>query len=265
MKQRFTLFQKIMTVIFIALEAAVLACDVYRLVFVDGDGKYYYIVNLVLSVLLLGVFLMLIFDPKLCISDDETDDPQRLFPIVSASRTYMCFIAVDVSAIFAFVMFAAKYFENPALIVVIGGVAVFVIGAVKYVIDSGRIGIVSEDESEQEKAEDTEKTEETAEAAENTEDKEEAADNAEEAEEAVEDTEIADSTEEVTDEAADTAETEETAEAAEETEEAAEPAESIEETAEAAESTEPAEITEDTEENTDEPLEEKAGKVSQTE
>lgn len=253
MKQRFTLFQKIMTVIFIALEAAVLACDVYRLVFVDGDGKYYYIVNLVLSVLLLGVFLMLIFDPKLCISDDETDDPQRLFPIVSASRTYMCFIAVDVSAIFAFVMFAAKYFENPALIVVIGGVTVFVIGAVKYVIDSGRIGIVSEDESEEEKEEDTEKTEETAEAAENTEDKE-AADNTEEAEEAVEaveDTEPADSAEE----AADTAETEE----AEET------AESTEEPEETVENTEPAEDTEDTEENTDETLEEKAEAVSQTE
>lgn len=171
MKQRFTLFQKIMTVIFIALEAAVLACDVYRLIFVDGDGKYYYIVNLVLSVLLLGVFLMLIFDPKLCISDDETDDPQRLFPIISASRTYMCFIAVDVSAIFAFVMFAAKYFENPALIIVIGGVAVFVIGAVKYVVDSGRIGIISEENNsaKEENAEETEKTEKAEEAAENTE------------------------------------------------------------------------------------------------
>lgn len=171
MKQRFTLFQKIMTVIFIALEAAVLACDVYRLIFVDGDGKYYYIVNLVLSVLLLGVFLMLIFDPKLCISDDETDDPQRLFPIISASRTYMCFIAVDVSAIFAFVMFAAKYFENPALIIVIGGVAVFVIGAVKYVVDSGRIGIISEENNsaKEESAEETEKTEKAEEAAENTE------------------------------------------------------------------------------------------------
>ncbi len=180
MKQRFTLFQKIMTVIFIALEAAVLACDVYRLVFVDGDGKYYYIVNLVLSLLLLGVFLMLIFDPKLCISDDETDDPRRLFPIISASRTYMCFIAVDLAAIFAFVMFAAKYFENPALIIVIGGVAVFVAGAVKYVIDSGRIGIISEEDDEDpddKDAEDTENTEENevTEDTENTEDTEETA------------------------------------------------------------------------------------------
>ncbi len=242
MKQRFTLFQKVMTVIFIALEAAVLACDVYRLVFVDGEGKYYYIVNLVLSIILLGVFLMLIFDPKLCISDDETDDPERLFPIISASRTYMCFIAVDVSAIFAFVMFAAKYFENPALIIVIGGVAVFVIGAVKYVIDSGRIGIISEDESEEEKAE------ETAEPADGTEETE--AD-----EEAEETAEVTESTEE----------TAETAETAEDTEPAADTTET--ERSENTEETEISEDTEDTEdikENTDEPLEE-AEKVSQTE
>ncbi len=205
MKQRFTLFQKVMTVIFIALEAAVLACDVYRLVFVDGDGKYYYIVNLVLSVLLLGVFLMLIFDPKLCISDDETDDPKRLYPIISASRTYMCFIAVDIAAIFAFVMFAAKYFENPALIIVIGGVAVFVIGAVKYVIDSGRIGIISEDESEEdtEKAEETEaseKIEETSENAEtdNSTEEVETAESTKEAEN-TEETEISEDTKENTD------------------------------------------------------------------
>ena len=245
MKQRFTLFQKVMTVIFIALEAAVLACDVYRLVFVDGDGKYYYIVNLVLSVLLLGVFLMLIFDPKLCISDDETDDPKRLYPIISASRTYMCFIAVDIAAIFAFVMFAAKYFENPALIIVIGGVAVFVIGAVKYVIDSGRIGIISEDESEEEKAE------ETAEPADSTEE-------AEVAEEAEETAEVTESTEE----------TAETAETAEDTEPAAdttetERSENTEET-EILEDTEDTEVTEDIKENTDEPLEE-SEKVSQTE
>lgn len=245
MKQRFTLFQKVMTVIFIALEAAVLACDVYRLVFVDGEGKYYYIVNLVLSIILLGVFLMLIFDPKLCISDDETDDPERLFPIISASRTYMCFIAVDVSAIFAFVMFAAKYFENPALIIVIGGVAVFVIGAVKYVIDSGRIGIISEDESEEEKAE------ETAEPADSTEE-------AEVAEEAEETAEVTESTEE----------TAETAETAEDTEPAAdttetERSENTEET-EILEDTEDTEVTEDIKENTDEPLEE-SEKVSQTE
>lgn len=242
MKQRFTLFQKVMTVIFIALEAAVLACDVYRLVFVDGEGKYYYIVNLVLSIILLGVFLMLIFDPKLCISDDETDDPERLFPIISASRTYMCFIAVDVSAIFAFVMFAAKYFENPALIIVIGGVAVFVIGAVKYVIDSGRIGIISEDESEEEKAE------ETAEPADSTEE-------AEVAEEAEETAEVTESTEE----------TAETAETAEDTEPAADTTETEEaENTEETEISEVTEVTEDIKENTDEPLEE-AEKVSQTE
>ncbi len=260
MKQRFTLFQKIMTVIFIALEAAVLACDVYKLIFAGGEGKYYYIVNLVLSIILLGVFLMLIFDPKLCISDDETDDPERLFPIISASRTYMCFIAVDVSAIFAFVMFAAKYFENPALIIVIGGVAVFVIGAVKYVIDSGRIGIISEDESAEEKTEDTEnsvETAKTAETAESIEETEEAAEIAETEEiaEAAENTEPADSIEEA----------EVSQEAVEDTEPADDNAKDTTETEET-ENTENTENTEDKKENTDEPLEEKAEaeKVSQT-
>ena len=225
MKHNFTVFQKIMTVLFIALEIAVAVCDIYKLVSAgqDSGGKYYYAVNLALCVLLLAVFLVLIFDPKICVSEDDTDKPEQLYPLISASRTYMCFIAVDIAAIFAFVMFFSKYFKHPALIIVIGGVLIFIAGAVKYIIDSRKIGFADPDEEGKENAapeaaeavtdkaeEATEETVETEEAAE--EPTEEAEETEETAEEATEETE---QTEEVTEETAE--ETEQTEETSEET------------------------------------------------
>ena len=237
MKHNFTVFQKIMTVLFIALEIAVAVCDIYKLVSAgqDSGGKYYYAVNLALCVLLLAVFLVLIFDPKICVSEDDTDKPEQLYPLISASRTYMCFIAVDIAAIFAFVMFFSKYFKHPALIIVIGGVLIFIAGAVKYIIDSRKIGFADPDEEGKENAapeaaeavtdkaeEATEETVETEEAAE--EPTEEAEETEETAEEATEETE---QTEEVTEETA-----EETVETAEAAEEAAEETAEIEEASE---------------------------------
>ncbi len=227
MKHNFTVFQKIMTVLFIALEIAVAVCDIYKLVSAgqDSGGKYYYAVNLALCVLLLAVFLVLIFDPKICVSEDDTDKPEQLYPLISASRTYMCFIAVDIAAIFAFVMFFSKYFKHPALIIVIGGVLIFIAGAVKYIIDSRKIGFADPDEEEKENAApkaaeaEADKAEETAEETEQT---------AEATEETAEETE---EIEEVSEETAE--ETVETEEAAEEvTEEAEETEEASEETAE---------------------------------
>ena len=193
MKHNFTVFQKIMTVLFIALEIAVAVCDIYKLVSAgqDSGGKYYYAVNLALCVLLLAVFLVLIFDPKICVSEDDTDKPEQLYPLISASRTYMCFIAVDIAAIFAFVMFFSKYFKHPALIIVIGGVLIFIAGAVKYIIDSRKIGFADPDEEEKENAAaEAEAAEETAEETEQTEETSE------------EVTEEAEQTEEVSEEAA---------------------------------------------------------------
>ena len=233
MKHNFTVFQKIMTVLFIALEIAVAVCDIYKLVSAgqDSGGKYYYAVNLALCVLLLAVFLVLIFDPKICVSEDDTDKPEQLYPLISASRTYMCFIAVDIAAIFAFVMFFSKYFKHPALIIVIGGVLIFIAGAVKYIIDSRKIGFADPDEEGKENAApeaaeaEAAKAEETEEIAEAT---EEAAEEAEEAEETAEEaTEETEQTEEVTEETA-----EETVETAEAAEEAAEETAEIEEASE---------------------------------
>lgn len=235
MKHNFTVFQKIMTVLFIALEIAVAVCDIYKLVSAgqDSGGKYYYAVNLALCVLLLAVFLVLIFDPKICVSEDDTDKPEQLYPLISASRTYMCFIAVDIAAIFAFVMFFSKYFKHPALIIVIGGVLIFIAGAVKYIIDSRKIGFADPDEEGKENA--------APEAAEAVTDKaEEAAEEAEETEETAEKTvETAEATEEPTEETEEIEEvSEETAEETVETEEAAEEVtEEAEETEEASEET----------------------------
>lgn len=160
MKPQFSLFQKIMTTIFIVLQAAVMISDGIRLATDDGSGSgtYYYAVNLVLCAGLLAVFLMLIFNPKLCVSTEETDTPEQLHALISASRTYMCFIAVDISLIFAFVMFLSQYVSHPALIIIIGGVALFIAGAVKYIYDSQKLVGIETDEvtEEQQPQEQTE-------------------------------------------------------------------------------------------------------------
>ncbi len=147
MRPRFTLLQKILTTLFVVLELSVIACDIVRLFVLEVEkNRYYYSVNLGLCVVLLPVFLLRIFCPKVCVSSEETEKPEQLVPLVSASRTYMCFIAVDISAIFAFVMFAAKYFENPGLWLILVGVVIFIVGSVKYVLDSGRLGIIEFDD-----------------------------------------------------------------------------------------------------------------------
>lgn len=147
MRPRFTLLQKVLTTLFVVLELSVIACDIVRLFVLEVEkNRYYYSVNLGLCAVLLPVFLLRIFCPKVCVSSEETDKPEQLVPLVSASRTYMCFIAVDISAIFAFVMFAAKYFENPGLWLILLGVVIFIIGSVKYVLDSGRLGIIEFDD-----------------------------------------------------------------------------------------------------------------------
>lgn len=255
MKHNFTVFQKIMTVLFIALEIAVAVCDIYKLVSAgqDSGGKYYYAVNLALCVLLLAVFLVLIFDPKICVSEDDTDKPEQLYPLISASRTYMCFIAVDIAAIFAFVMFFSKYFKHPALIIVIGGVLIFIAGAVKYIIDSRKIGFADPDEEGKENA--------APEAAEAVTDKaEEATEETVETEEAAEEpTEEAEQTEEAAEETA--GEAEEIAEASEEAaEEAVETVEAAEKVTEETEQTE--EVSEETAEEMDTKQEEEP--VSET-
>lgn len=141
MKPRFTLFQKILTTLFVMLEGAVIAGDVMELFWLHRQNNdYYYWVNLVLCLFLLLVFLALIINPKAGVNAEEADSPETLLPQLSASRTYMCFIAVDIAAIFAFVMFFSKFFENPALIVIVGGIVLFIIGAIKYLYDCKKIG-----------------------------------------------------------------------------------------------------------------------------
>ena len=157
MKPRFTLFQKILTTLFVMLEGAVIAGDVMELFWLHRhNNDYYYWVNLVLCLFLLLVFLALIINPKAGVNAEEADSPETLLPQLSASRTYMCFIAVDIAAIFAFVMFFSKFFENPALIVILGGILLFIIGAIKYLYDCKKIGfeeIEYEDDDEEEKPE----------------------------------------------------------------------------------------------------------------
>lgn len=141
MKPRFTLFQKILTTLFVMLEGAVIAGDVMELFWLHRQNNdYYYWVNLVLCLFLLLVFLALIINPKAGVNAEEADSPETLLPQLSASRTYMCFIAVDIAAIFAFVMFFSRFFENPALIVIVGGIVLFIIGAIKYLYDCKKIG-----------------------------------------------------------------------------------------------------------------------------
>ena len=146
MKPRFTMFQKIMTTIFIVLQAAVMANDCVRLA--TEEGTYYYAVNLVLSVGLLAVFLTLIFNPSLCAATEESDSSEQKSAIISASRTYMCFIAVDIALIFTFVMFVSKYVSYPAIWIVIGGVIMFIVGAVKYIYDSQKLVVIEAEEGE---------------------------------------------------------------------------------------------------------------------
>lgn len=168
MKPRFTLFQKILTTLFVMLEGAVIAGDVMELFWLHRQNNdYYYWVNLVLCLFLLLVFLALIINPKAGVNAEEADSPETLLPQLSASRTYMCFIAVDIAAIFAFVMFFSRFFENPALIVIVGGIVLFIIGAIKYLYDCKKIGfeeIEYEDDDDvklsEPKKEEPEKTEE---------------------------------------------------------------------------------------------------------
>ena len=161
MKPKFTLLQKIMTTLFIVLEVAVITGDVLKLfVLENNDNKYYYGVNLALCLLLLVVFMALIISPKAGVNGDETDNPESLLPQLSASRTYMCFIAVDIALIFAFVMYFSKYFENPTLLIIAGGVAIFIIGAIKYVIDCKRIGFEEFEDDDDDEEDDKPKSEE---------------------------------------------------------------------------------------------------------
>lgn len=171
MKPQFSLFQKIMTTIFIVLQTAVMISDGIRLATDDGSGSgtYYFAVNLVLCAGLLAVFLVLIFNPKLCVSTEETDTPEQLYALISASRTYMCFIAVDIALIFAFVMFLSQHVSHPALIIVIGGVTLFIVGAIKYIYDSQKLVAaeqvsdteVSEEQTEEQSKLESENTEDT--------------------------------------------------------------------------------------------------------
>ncbi len=154
MKQKFTMLQKILTTLFVVLVGAVITADVLKLFVFENQGNTYYnVVNLVLCLLLLAIFLALIFNPKAGTNAENEDTPETLAPQLSASRTYMCFIAVDIALIFTFVMYFSKYFEKPAVVVIAGGVLIFVIGAIKYISDCKKIGfeeIEYEEDDEQE-------------------------------------------------------------------------------------------------------------------
>ncbi len=167
MKLKFTMLQKILTTLFVVLVGAVITADVLKLFVFENQGNTYYnSVNLVLCVLLLLVFLALIFNPKAGTNAENDDAPETLAPQLSASRTYMCFIAVDIALIFTFVMYFAKHFEKPAVIVIVGGIAIFVIGAIKYISDCKKIGfeeIEYEDDDVQEDKQE-EKSQEASEA-----------------------------------------------------------------------------------------------------
>lgn len=160
------MLQKILTTIFVVLVGAVITADVLKLFVFENQGNTYYnVVNLVLCLLLLAIFLALIFNPKAGTNAENEDAPETLAPQLSASRTYMCFIAVDIALIFTFVMYFAKHFEKPAVVVIAGGVLIFVIGAIKYISDCKKIGfeeIKYEDDDEQEEKQE-EKPQETAE------------------------------------------------------------------------------------------------------
>lgn len=147
MKAKFTLLQKIFITLFIGLILGCIGGDIYALSFKDSDSsKYTFGVNIGLCVLVLTVFLLLIRNPAIIISDHSASDNESdVRPIISASRTFLCLIAFDVAAVMAFVLYGSEFIKYPKLVVIAFAVTVFVVASIKYIVDSRKIGIADSD------------------------------------------------------------------------------------------------------------------------
>lgn len=139
MKTPFLLSQKILTASATVILLGCVAGDLIAL-FMDFGSKtdWVFIVNLLLSLIVPAFFLLLIFKPEKTrvVSDNENGDKQ---PVLSATRTYICIIYLDVALILALVLFGSAFISNVELSIIGVAAIVFIIGAVKYIFDSRKI------------------------------------------------------------------------------------------------------------------------------
>ncbi|MFT3952653.1 MAG: hypothetical protein QM689_12050 [Oscillospiraceae bacterium] len=140
----YTLLQKILIAVALILFAA---CAVGDMVLLSGElagGKNGVTLNLLLCLLLGGVFAFLIRRPQSVERVDEDDDKDAV-PLLTATRTYLCFLALDASAVLTIVLYGEFALRSPVVTLLLVSVMIFAAGAVKYLIDTRRIGF-AEDE-----------------------------------------------------------------------------------------------------------------------
>lgn len=163
MKTPYSFGQKILSIISTVILIGCIAGDVAALLIkFDFKSDWVFIVNMLLSVVSMAVFITLIRRPEMTgVAPKPYNESSKT--VLSATRTYICIIYLDVALIMCIVVFGTAFIPSGGLSITIVGVAaiVFIISAVNYMFDCKKINS-SKDSPEQE----TPQSEETAASAE---------------------------------------------------------------------------------------------------
>lgn len=150
MKKSYTTLQVVLIVLSCVLGVACFVGNAGILILDENaSGKWIFRLNLLISAVFAGVFLLLIRHPeKTQVFGDQPEDQSDPAPALCATRTYLCFLAFDTAAVLSFVLIGGQIFKDPELAVIILSVGIFLIAVGKYLYDIGKIGVADEEWTE---------------------------------------------------------------------------------------------------------------------
>ncbi len=122
----------------------------FFLLYISDDYKGYgkLVFNAFLCIAVLIISVLLIFKPSLTrFVALKANDEKSLLPALSAIRTYLCFISLDVALVLLITVAGALFLEDAIYYIMVTAPVVFIIGVVKYIFDIRKIGVDSSDES----------------------------------------------------------------------------------------------------------------------
>ncbi len=141
MKTPYLLGQKILCIISTTvLGGCVIGDAVALLMKFEANSDWVFVVNLLLSLIAMAVFITLIRKPELTGVVPKPYNDSSI-TVLSATRTYICIVYLDVALIMGLVVFGTSLIPDFQLSISIIGVAaiVFIISAVNYIFDCRRI------------------------------------------------------------------------------------------------------------------------------
>ena len=145
MKISFTLLQTALTTVFVFLFCVCIGADYFALTMgMPTVREDRLVCNAVICAAALVVSLIFVLRPSLTHMSGGGDcgDP---VPVLSAARTYVCFVALDASVVMLLMLYGIVTSQNSAEYILITAPSVFLVGVVKYIRDIRKVGIAADD------------------------------------------------------------------------------------------------------------------------